>query len=265
MNAYSSTKQQTARHPSWQSLTKVPKITVFFWIIKILTTAMGEATSDYLDHRFNPYVAGMIAFIALVFALTLQFKQDRYRPYVYWFAVAMVAVFGTMAADGLHVELGIPYVASALFYAIVLIVVFVAWYKSEGTLSIHSVRTPRREIFYWLTVLSTFAMGTALGDLTATTFGFGYLGAGILFAIIFALPGLAYWRFRINAIFAFWFAYIITRPLGASFADWMGVPKNVGGLNLGRGLVSLGLSGAIILVVTFVTITRKDAQARDGS
>lgn len=225
---------------------------------------MGEATSDFLDHRFSPYLAGAVAFVAFAIALTLQFKQDRYRPWIYWFAVAMVAVFGTMAADGLHIELGVPYIASALFYAAVLTIVFIAWYKSEGTLSIHSVHTPRREVFYWLAVLSTFAMGTALGDLSATTFNLGYFHSGILFAVIFALPGLAYWLFRINAIFAFWFAYIITRPLGASFADWMGVPKNIGGLNFGRGVVSLGLSMAIILVVTFVAITRKDAQTRDG-
>ena len=190
---------------------------------------MGEATSDYLDHRFSPYLAATIAFIAFAIALVLQFKQDRYRPWVYWFAVAMVAVFGTMAADGLHVEVGVPYIASSLFYAVVLVVVLTTWYKTEGTLSIHSVHTPRREMFYWLTVLSTFAMGTALGDLTATTFNLGYLHSGILFAVIFAVPGICYWLFRLNAIVAFWFAYIITRPLGASFADWMGVPKNVGG------------------------------------
>lgn len=247
-------------HASWQSLTKVPKITVFFWIIKILTTGMGEATSDYLDHRFNPILAGTIAFIAFAFALILQFRQDRYHPWVYWFAAAMVAVFGTMAADGLHVEIGVPYIVSTLFYAAVLAVVFIVWYRVEGTLSIHSIRTRRREVFYWLAVLSTFAMGTALGDLSATTFGLGYFGAGIVFAIIFALPGLAHWLFRLNPIVAFWFAYIITRPLGASFADWMGVPKSDGGLGLGRAVVSLGLSALIILLVGFVTITHKDTQ-----
>lgn len=263
MNAYATADRQSRGHTSWQSLTKVPKITVFFWIIKILTTAMGEATSDFLDHRFSPYLAGTIAFVAFAFALILQFKQDRYRPWVYWFTVAMVAVFGTMAADGLHVELGVPYIASSLFYAVALAIVLIAWYKSEGTLSIHSIHTRRREVLYWLTVLATFAMGTALGDLTATTFGLGYLHAGFLFAGIFLLPGLAYGLFRLNPIFCFWFAYIITRPLGASFADWMGAPKSAGGLGLGRAVVSLSLSAVIVLVVAFMAITRKDSPVRE--
>src|SRR5581483_3251543 len=150
-------------------------------------------------------------------------------------------------------------IASSLFYAVVLIIVFAAWYKYEGTLSIHSIHTPRREAFYWLTVLATFAMGTALGDLTASTFSLGYLGSGVLFAVMFALPGLGYWIFRTNSILAFWLAYIITRPLGASFADWMGVPKDLGGLNWGRGMVSLGLTGLIIIIVAFVAATREDS------
>lgn len=248
---------------SWQALTKIPKITAYFWIIKILTTGMGEATSDYLVHRINPILAGMIGLVVFAAALTLQFKADRYRPWTYWFAVAMVAVFGTMAADGLHVELGVPYVASTVFYAAALAVIFAAWYKAEGTLSIHSVHTRRREVFYWAAVLATFAMGTALGDLTAYTMHLGYLTSGVLFAGIFALPGLGYWLFRLGPVFAFWFAYVITRPLGASFADWLGVPKSLGGLDWGRGAVSLGLAVLIVGFVAYVAATREDAQSRD--
>jgi uncharacterized membrane-anchored protein len=249
------------RRQSWQGLTKVPKITAMFWIIKILTTGMGEATSDFLDHKYNPAVAVTVGFIAFIVALSLQLRADRYKPWAYWFTVAMVAVFGTMAADGLHVELGIPYIASTLFYAVVLAGVFIAWYKSEKTLSIHSIHTRRRELFYWATVLATFAMGTALGDLTATSLSLGYFTSGLLFAGIFILPGLGRFIFKLNPIFTFWFAYIITRPLGASFADWMGVSKQSGGLNLGRGVVSLGLSALILVLVGFVSLKHSDAQS----
>jgi uncharacterized membrane-anchored protein len=249
-------------HEAWQTLTKVPKITAFFWVIKVLTTGMGEATSDYLAHRFNPIFAGAIGFIVFAIALLLQFRQDRYKPWVYWFAVAMVAVFGTMAADGLHVELGVPYIVSTVFYAVALAAIFIIWYRSEGTLSIHSIHTRKREVFYWLTILATFAMGTALGDLTAVNFSLGYFSSGLLFAGIFILPGLAHWIFRLNPIFTFWFAYIITRPLGASFADWMGVPKSLGGLGIGRGVVSLGLTALIVALVAFVSRTKEDSQCK---
>jgi uncharacterized membrane-anchored protein len=247
---------------SWQELTKVPKITAIFWVIKILTTGMGEATSDYLANKYRPILAGTIGFIALAVALTLQLRADRYNPWRYWFAVSMVAVFGTMAADGLHVELGVPYIVSTLFYALVLAAIFTAWQKSEKTLSIHSVHTRRRELFYWATVLATFAMGTALGDLTATTFGLGYFTAGILFIFAFMVPGLGYRFFNFNPIFSFWFAYIMTRPLGASFADWMGAPKSSGGLNMGREVVSISLTIIILALVTYVAITHEDTQKR---
>jgi len=147
------------RHP----LTKVPEITAYFWITKVLTTGMGEATSDYLVHRFNPEIAVVVGFTAFVVAMALQFWVRRYNSWVYWLAVVMVAVFGTMAADVLHVGLGIPYAVSTAFYSVVLAVIFWLWYRSEGTLSIHSIYTRRREVFYWATVLATFALGTAAG------------------------------------------------------------------------------------------------------
>jgi uncharacterized membrane-anchored protein len=147
---------------------KVPEVTAFFWIVKALTTAMGESTSDFLVHTLVPEIAVVIGGIAFVAALWVQFGKDRYVPWAYWLAVAMVGVFGTMAADVLHVGLGVPYVASTIFYAIVLALVFRTWYRSEGTLSIHSIRTPLRECFYWAAVLATFALGTAAGDFTAS-------------------------------------------------------------------------------------------------
>jgi uncharacterized membrane-anchored protein len=248
--------------PARQTASKVPQITIYFWIVKILTTAQGEATSDYLDHRIDPSIAAAIAGLALVAALALQFRTRRYRAWAYWLAADMVAVFGTMCADGLHVELGIPYVVSTAFFAVALAVILVAWYRSEGTLSIHSIRTTRREMFYWATILATFALGTALGDLTATTLHLGYLTSGIMFTLIFAIPGLAHWRLRLNAIVAFWTAYILTRPLGASYADWMGVPHSLGGLDFGRGPVAVGLTIPIILLVGYLAVSRTDVEGR---
>jgi len=169
----------------------------------------------------------------------------------------MVAIFGTMAADVLHVVLGIPYLVSTVFFAVVLAVVFVVWYASEKTLSIHSINTPRRELFYWATVMATFALGTAAGDMTAATRGLGYFSSGVLFAVLFAVPALAYWLFGVNEIAAFWFAYIMTRPLGASVADWLG-KSSLGGLGLGDTKVALVLTILIIAFVGYLTVTHKD-------
>ncbi|WP_420799360.1 hypothetical protein [Ktedonospora formicarum] len=237
---------------------KVPEITVYFWIIKLLTTAMGETTSDYLAHQLDPVIAVALGGVGLLIALILQFSVRRYVAAIYWFTVTMVAIFGTMAADVLHVGFGIPYLISTVMFMIALVVIFVAWYVSEKTLSIHSIYTRRRELFYWATVMATFALGTALGDMTATTLGLGYISSGVLFAVLFALPALAYWLLGLNEIFAFWFAYIVTRPLGASFADWFGKAQGEGGVGLGTGLVSLVLGLVIIGLVIYLSITHKD-------
>jgi uncharacterized membrane-anchored protein len=241
-----------------KSLIKVPKITAFFWVIKILTTAMGEATSDALVDKLGPAIAVAVSLIVLGLALKLQFSAKQYKPNIYWFAVAMVAVFGTMAADGIHL-IGIPYIVTSTMYAIILLAIFYFWYKKEGTLSIHSINTKSREQFYWLTVLATFALGTALGDLTATTFNLGFLYSGLMFIGIFLIPVILRFVFKVNAIFTFWFAYVITRPLGASFADWLGKPKNIGGLNIGDATVSNVLIVIILVLVGYLTITHKDS------
>ena len=240
---------------------RVPEITVYFWVIKALSTAMGEATSDYLVHALSPVTAVGLGFTGFVAALALQFSMRRYTAWTYWLAVVMVGVFGTMAADVLHVGFGVPYPVSSALYGVVLAAVFVGWRKTERTLSIHSVDTPRREAFYWAAVVATFALGTAVGDLTATTFHLGYLGSVLLFAAIIAVPAVGYWRFGWNPIFAFWFAYVITRPLGASFADWLGKPQAVGGLGWGLGQVALGLTIAIFCLVAYLAITRRDVQS----
>jgi uncharacterized membrane-anchored protein len=237
---------------------KVPEVTAWFWVVKALTTAMGESTSDFLVHTLAPEVAVVLGAIAFTAAIYIQFAKDRYIPWCYWLAVAMVGVFGTMAADVLHVGLGVPYIASTIFYAIVLAAVFRTWYRIEGTLSIHSIHTPRREMFYWAAVLATFALGTAAGDLTANSVGLGYFGSILLFAAIISIPALGYFRFGMGSILSFWFAYVVTRPLGASVADWLGKPEGVG---IGNGLVSLAFTAAIALAVRHLARTGKDTPA----
>jgi uncharacterized membrane-anchored protein len=239
---------------------RVPEITAYFWAIKALSTAMGESTSDYLVHAMDPKVAVVLGFIGFVAALALQFWMRRYNAWTYWLAVVGVGVFGTMAADVLHVGFGVPYIVSTVIYAIALVAVFAGWYRTERTLSIHSVDTPRREMFYWGAVVATFAMGTALGDLTAMTFGLGYFASGLLFAAVIAVPAVGYFRFGWNPVLSFWLAYVATRPLGASFADWLGKPQSVGGLGLGDGPVAIALTVAIFCLVAFLAITRRDVQ-----
>ena len=247
------------------AIRKVPEITIYFWILKLLTTAMGETTSDYLVHVLDPVIVVVLGAICLAVALLLQFSVRRYVVWIYWLAAVMVAIFGTMVADVLHVELGIPYLVSTVFFSALLVIIFVTWYASEKTLSIHSIDTHRREIFYWSTVMTTFALGTAVGDMTASTMNLGYFPSGVLFAILIAIPALAYWRFGLNAIVAFWLAYILTRPLGASFADWIGKPQNASGFGLGTGLVSLILTLLIVALVSYLTITDKESKTNDDS
>jgi uncharacterized membrane-anchored protein len=194
-------------------VSRVPEITAFFWLIKGLSTAMGEATSDYLVHRIHPVPAVLSGFAGLVVALLLQFSRRRYVAWAYWLAVVMVGVFGTMAADVLHVGFGVPYAASASLYAVVLATVFVVWQRSEGTLSIHSIDTARREAFYWATVVSTFALGTAAGDLSAYTFHVGYGFSAAIFAGIILVPAIGYRLAGWNAIFSFWFAYVTRKDV----------------------------------------------------
>ena len=234
-------------------LKKVPDLSAYFWTIKILSTAMGEALSDFLVHTIDPVIAVMIGAAGLAIALIIQFSSKSYQPWKYWLTVSMVAVFGTMAADVLHVGLGVPYIVSTIFFAVALTAIFIIWYRTEKTLSIHSVYTTRREIFYWMSVMATFALGTATGDMTAYTVGIGYLASGLLFIGAIIIPAILYFKFKLNEVAMFWTAYILTRPLGASFADWFGVPRSLGGLDLGRGWVSLVLIIAIVCLVIYIS------------
>jgi uncharacterized membrane-anchored protein len=240
---------------------KVPEITLLFWVIKVLTTATGEATSDFLVFQIDPAIAVILGAVGLAIAMALQLLVRRYVPAIYWLAVVMVAVFGTMAADVFHIGLGIPYAVSTTFFAFSLAVIFIAWYATEKTLSIHSIYTPRRELFYWATVMAAFALGTAAGDMTASTMGLGYFTSGLMFAVLFALPWLAYRLFRLNAILAFWISYVLTRPFGASFADWAGKARHLSGLGLGTGEIAVVLTVVIVILVGYLTVTRKDAES----
>ncbi|HEY0531138.1 MAG TPA: hypothetical protein VGD29_06010 [Actinoplanes sp.] len=235
---------------------KVPQVTALFWVIKVLTTGMGETASDFLARTISPPVAVAAGAAALAVALFLQLRARRYRTGIYWLAVVMVSVFGTMAADVLHIGLGVPYAVSTAGFAIALAVVLGLWYASERTLSIHTVTRGRPELFYWATVLVTFALGTAAGDLTATTFGWGYLRSGLVFAAAICVPALAFRARRLNAIAAFWTAYVITRPLGASFADWMGVPAARHGLGWGTGPVTVAWAVVIVALVAYLGLRR---------
>lgn len=243
-----------------QILRKVPEITIVFWLVKLLTTAIGESTSDFLVFRINPYIAVALGGVGFVIALALQFSARRYQPWIYWLTVVMVAIFGTMAADALHIQLGIPYVILTIFFATALAIVFATWYMTEKTLSIHTINTRRREVFYWTTVMTTFALGTAAGDMTAISLKLGYFSSILLFTLLITMIALAHWLFRLNRVVTFWFAYVLTRPLGASIADWTGKSQTVNGLGLGDGYVSLCLAALIIVFLIYMTFNKREVK-----
>jgi uncharacterized membrane-anchored protein len=239
---------------------KVPEITFLFWVVKILTTCGGEAVSDYLALG-NRMVGGVVETGLMAVALIWQFRTRRYTAAAYWFLAYAIAIFGTGVSDALHLFVGIPYAGTTLLWAMVLALVFWLWYRSEGTLSIHSIITRRREAYYWAVVFATFALGTALGDFTASVLGLGYLASGIMFALIILIPAVAWSQFGLNAVAAFWFAYVVTRPLGASFADYLGRPHSLSGANFGSGRVAVIVAVLVAILVGYLAITRHDIQA----
>ncbi len=238
---------------------KVPEIIFVFWVVKIFTTAGGEATSDYLKTWGNIGGGGTELILFLV-ALVLQFGTRRYRTFAYWFLAYAIAIFGTGVSDFLHLDVHIPYAGTTILWAVVLGALFWTWQRHEGTLSIHSITTQRREAFYWATVFATFALGTALGDFTATSLGLGYLASGILFGVVILIPAFAWWRLGLNSIAAFWMAYVVTRPLGASFADYISKPASTSGIGFGNGPTALVFTIAVLILVTYLAITRPDIQ-----
>ncbi|MGO9341025.1 MAG: hypothetical protein ACLP6E_00700 [Acidimicrobiales bacterium] len=243
---------------------KVPEVIFLFWVIKILTTAGGEATSDYLKTWGNIRGGGTEVGL-FVIGLALQFGTRRYRALAYWFLAYSIAIFGTGVADFLHLDVGIPYSGTTLLWAVVLAAIFLVWYRFERTLSIHSINYQRREMFYWATVFATFALGTALGDLTATPLGLGYLSSGIIFSAIILIPAIAWKIFGLNGVVAFWCSYVVTRPLGASFADYISKPPAISGIGFGDGQTAVVFTLAVAVLVLYLAIARPDIQEGFGT
>lgn len=242
---------------------KVPEVILLFWVVKILTTAGGEVTSDYLK-KFGNFGGGGIEVTLFVIALILQFTTRRYRAFAYWALAYAIAIAGTGLADFLHLDAHLSWAATTLLWAVILATIFAVWYRSERTLSIHSITTQRREAFYWAVVFATFALGTALGDFTASSLKMGYLDSGLFFLAIILLPALAWWRFGLNSVMTFWMAYVVTRPLGASFSDWISKPSDITGLGFGNGQTAVVIAIAVFALVAYLAITRPDIQRSDA-
>ena len=243
---------------------KVPEVIFVFWVVKILTTAGGEATSDYL-RTWGNIRGGSTEVLVFVVGLLLQFGTRRYRALAYWSLAFAIAILGTGVSDFLHLDVHIPYAGTTLLWAVVLVGIFWLWQRNEGTLSIHSITTQRREAFYWATVFATFALGSALGDFTATSLNLGYLASGILFGVLILLPALAWWGLGLNSIAAFWMSYVLTRPLGASFADYISKPRALSGANFGDGPTAIVFAVAVFLLVLYLAVARPDIQESQPS
>lgn len=242
-----------------QLLNKVPEITLYFWVIKVLCTTVGETAADFLNVSLNLGLTGtsVITGVLLVVALLFQFRANRYVPSIYWSTVTLVSVFGTLVTDNLSTNFGLPLEASTVIFGVLLSATFLCWYRSELTLSIHSILTRRREAFYWLAILFTFALGTATGDLMAEALGLGYAVTGIIVAAVITLTAFA-WRLGLNSVLAFWIIYILTRPLGASIGDFLSQSRTEGGLGLGPTVTSLIFMAGILGVVTYLSATKAD-------
>jgi uncharacterized membrane-anchored protein len=244
---------------------KVPQITLLFWVVKVVTTAGGEAASDFLAlDSVGKVVGGAIEVLVLLVAIAWQFRTRRYHAAAYWFLAYAIAIAGTGVADFLHLVVGISYTGTTAMWAAVLIGVFVVWYRSERTLSIHSISTTRREAYYWATVFSTFALGTALGDFTATVLGLGFLGSAVVFFVVILVPAFAWWKLGLNSVVAFWCSYVITRPLGASIDDYLSKPHSLSGIALGDGATALGALALLVVLVGYLVVARPDVQ-RSGA
>ncbi len=241
-------------------LNKVPEVTLWFWLIKIMATTVGETAADLLSVRLGMglTVTSLIMTAVFLAALMLQVRARRYVPTLYWFTVVAISVVGTLVSDNLVDGLGISLVTTSIAFAIVLAVVFAAWYRSERTLSIHSIFTTRRELYYWAAILFTFAMGTSFGDLLAERLDLGYGQAAIVFAAMIAAVAFLRYVARMDAILSFWTAYILTRPLGASMGDLFAKPVIAGGLGLGTVTTSLIFLAVILMLVVYLTISKTD-------
>ena len=252
-------KSPVGAPPARQLLNKVPEVTVYFWVIKVLATTVGETFADFLSGLGLGLGGTTVVMTALfLIALAAQFRARRYVPALYWLTVVLISVVGTLITDNLTDVVGLPLAGSTIVFAVALAGTFAAWYAAEGTLSIHSIVTRRREAFYWLAILLTFALGTAAGDLFAETLGLGYWPTALLVAVLIAAVAVSHLVFRANAVLTFWIAYILTRPLGASLGDGLSQARADGGLALGTTVTSLVFLVVILVVVTFLSRTRRD-------
>lgn len=249
-----------------QLLNKVPEITLYFWIIKVLCTTVGETFADFLNMNLGLGLTNTtwLMGVLLVIALAFEFRSKKYVPGLYWLAVVLLSIVGTLVTDNLTDNLGVPLVVSTIVFSVLLLVTFAAWYGQERTLSVRSITTTRRETYYWLAILFTFALGTAAGDLVAERWQVGYLLSAAIFGVLIAVAAIAHLRFKLNAIFAFWFAYILTRPLGASIGDYLSQPRREGGLGLGTVGTSALFLTAILGLVIYLTVSRKDVIATEA-
>ena len=258
---------QTNQNKLKVSLNKVPEVTIFFWIIKILCTTVGETFADFLNFNlgFGLTLTTIIMGIAFFIVWYLQFRAIKYVPGIYWLTVVLISVFGTLVTDNLTDSMGVPLEVSTVVFSVLLGLTFLFWYLSEKTLSIHSVYTRKREVFYWLTILFTFALGTAVGDLYSEQLGLGYLYTGIIVVIIIGCVFLA-WKFlKLDGVLAFWIAYILTRPLGASLGDYLSQPKINGGLGLGTTVTSVIFLIAILAIIVFLAVTKVDTKGKSDT
>ncbi|MFC9633387.1 hypothetical protein ACFTY8_30045 [Streptomyces mirabilis] len=239
---------------------KVPEVTVYFWIIKVLCTTVGETAADLLNEKAGLGLTGVSVLMSALLGIVLvvQFRSSAYRPGVYWSAVALISVVGTLISDNLTDNMGVPLEASTTVFAIVLAVVFAVWHRRERTLSIHHIDTTSRESFYWLAVLFTFALGTAAGDLVSERIDLGYWLSAVLFAMAIAAVAIAHFALDLDAVWSFWIAYILTRPLGASIGDYLSQPTSNGGLDLGAVVTSALFLAVILGLVTYLSVTRRD-------
>ncbi|GAB2816286.1 membrane protein [Alpinimonas psychrophila] len=243
-------------------LNKVPEVTLLFWIVKIMSTTVGETVADFFSTTLSLGLNGttVVMLALLIVALIVQFRQHRYVPAAYWVTVVFISVFGTLVTDNLTDNLGIELWMTTVIFAIALAVVFIAWFATERTLSIHSITTFRREAFYWLAILLTFALGTAGGDLFSEGLDLGYLLSGIIFASVIAVIAGAHFFFKLNAVLAFWAAYVLTRPFGAAFGDLLSQPTDAGGLGLGTTITSAVFLVIIVVIVTVLARREKKEQ-----
>ena len=241
-------------------LNKVPEITVFFWVIKVLCTTVGETFADNLNENLGLGLSGTSYLMgaALIVVLCFQFRARRYVPGIYWLAVVLISVVGTLVSDNLVENYGVTLETTTIAFSIALAAVFAAWYAVERTLSVHTIYTSRREAFYWLTILFTFALGTSAGDFLSEQLELGYLAALGIFAGAIVVVAVLHFGLRLNAILSFWLAYILTRPLGASIGDYLASPQSEGGLGLGTNLTSIIFLSTILALVVYLAISKRD-------